>query len=73
MLEAYSKSCLKNDEIGQATLINLILRNYLAYNHYDAANNFIEMTNFPESKSTNEYCKFLYYTARVKAVRRDYT
>lgn len=73
LLEAYNKACLRNDEMGQATLINLILRNYMAYNNYEAAYNFIEKTSFPENKSINEYCKYLYYTARIKAIRRDYT
>jgi 26S proteasome regulatory subunit N3 len=72
LLDAYNKSCLKNDEIGQATLINLVLRNYMAYQNFEAAHNFIEKAHFPEQKSTNEYCKYLYYTAKVKAIRRDY-
>ena len=60
------------DEIGQSTLLNLLLRNYLRDNHLDAAYNLIEKTSFPETKSNNEFCKYLYYTGRVKAVRRDY-
>ena len=32
----------------------------------------IEKASFPETKSNNEYCKYLYYTGRVKAVRREY-
>lgn len=72
LLDAYNKCCLKNDEIGQAILINLVLRNYMAYNNFEAAHNFIQTTDFPEQKSTNEYCKYLYYTAKVKAIRRDY-
>jgi len=72
LLEAYNKACLRSDEMGQATLINLILRNYMAYNNYEAAYNFIDKADFPENKSINEYCKYLYYTARIKAIRRDY-
>lgn len=72
LLDAYNKACLRSDEQGQATLINLILRNYMAYNNYEAAYNFIEKTSFPENKSINEYCKYLYYTARIKTIRRDY-
>ena len=72
LLEAYNRACVRNDEIGQSCLLNLLLRNYLKHNHIDAAYNLIEKTSFPESKSNNEFCKYLYYTGRVKAIRREY-
>ncbi len=53
LLDAYNHSCVRNDELGQATLMNLLLRNYLRHNHIDAAHNLIEKTSFPESKSGN--------------------
>ena len=53
--------------------MNLLLRNYIRHSHFDAAHNLIEKTSFPEGKSNNEFCKYLYYTGRVKAVRREYT
>jgi 26S proteasome regulatory subunit N3 len=53
--------------------LNILLRDYLAHNQIEAAYNLIEKTSFPESKSNNEFCKYLFYTGRVKAVRRDYT
>lgn len=34
LFEFYRKVCIKHDEIGQATVINLLLRNYLEYNNY---------------------------------------
>jgi 26S proteasome regulatory subunit N3 len=63
---------VRGDEIGQSTLFNLLLRNYLRYSHLEAAYNLIEKCSFPEGKSNNEFCKYLYYTGRVKAVRREY-
>lgn len=48
------------------------MRNYLRHSHIDAAHNLIEKTSFPEGKSGNEFCKYLYYTGRVKAIRREY-
>lgn len=53
LLEAYNRSCVRGDELGQSTLLNLLLRNYMKYNHYDAAYNLIEKTSFPEGKSNN--------------------
>lgn len=73
MLESYNRCCVRLDEIGQVTLLNILLRDYLAHNQIEAAYNLIEKTSFPESKSNNEFCKYLFYTGRVKAVRRDYT
>jgi 26S proteasome regulatory subunit N3 len=37
LYNAYRTSCLRHDEIGQATILNLLLRNYLHFNHYEAA------------------------------------
>ena len=64
---------MRSDEIGQSTLLNLLLRNYRRHSHIDAAHNLIEKTSFPEGKSSNEFCKYLFYTGRVKAVRREYS
>ena len=72
LLESYNKACVRCDEIGQSTLLNLLLRNYLRDNQIDAAYNLIEKTSFPETKSNNEFCRYLYYTGRVKAIRREY-
>lgn len=58
--------------MGQSTIFNLLLRNYLRHSHLEAAYNLIEKCNFPEGKSSNQFCKYLYYTGRVKAVRREY-
>ena len=41
LLDSYNKSCVRVDEIGQSTLLNLLLRNYLRDNHLDAAYNLI--------------------------------
>lgn len=72
LLEALNRACVRSDEIGQSTIFNLLLRNYLRYSHLEAAYNLIEKCSFPEGKSNNEFCKYLYYTGRVKAVRREY-
>lgn len=72
LLNAYNRACVRSDEIGQSTLLNLLLRSYLRHSNIDAAYNLIEKTSFPEGKSSNEFCKYLFYTGRVKAVRREY-
>jgi len=49
------------------------LRNYLHYNHYEAANHLIDKCQFPENKSNNEYVRFLYYVGRISAVKLEYS
>lgn len=33
LLEALNRACVRGDEIGQSTIFNLLLRNYLRYSH----------------------------------------
>jgi 26S proteasome regulatory subunit N3 len=53
MFDAYKTACLRSDEIGQATIMNIILRCYLHQNKYEQARNFIVKTTFPEQVSNN--------------------
>ena len=68
LFDYYRRACIKCDEYGQATAINLILRNYLQYNHYKQAAKFMDQSSFPENVSINENVRYLYYTALIKAV-----
>ncbi|ESO86782.1 hypothetical protein LOTGIDRAFT_207043 [Lottia gigantea] len=64
---------LRSDFEGQATLINLLLRNYLHYNLYEQADKLVTKSCFPESSSNNEWARYLYYLGRIKAAQLDYT
>ena len=44
----------------------------MKHSHLEAAYNLIEKCSFPEGKSNNEFCKYLFYTGKIKAVRREY-
>jgi 26S proteasome regulatory subunit N3 len=73
LFDLYRHCCLKRDEAGQATLLNLLLRNYLHSKNYESAVHLISKTNFPENKSNNELIRYLYYTGKIKAVQLEYT
>ena len=73
LLALYRTSCLHRDEIGQAVLLNLVLRNYLHYNLFDQAQNFASKAPFPEAASNNQYCRYLYYMGRIQAVQLEYS
>ena len=62
LLALYRTTCIRHDNISQAVLINLILRNYLHYNLIEQAHIFSQRTgNFPENSSNNQLCRYLYY------------
>mmetsp|Transcript_18158 Transcript_18158/g.42437 ORF Transcript_18158/g.42437 Transcript_18158/m.42437 type:complete len:513 (-) Transcript_18158:112-1650(-) len=73
LLAAYRTSCLRHDVAGQATLLNLILRNYLAYNLYEQALKFVAKTTFPESRPNTQYARYLFYKGQISAVQLEYS
>lgn len=64
---------LRSDYEGQASLLNLLLRNYLMYNLYDQADKLVSKSTFPETASNNEWARFLYYLGRIKAIQLEYS
>eukprot|EP00112_Aurelia_sp_Birch-Aquarium-sp1_P011208 Seg236.5 transcript_id=Seg236.5/GoldUCD/mRNA.D3Y31 product="26S proteasome non-ATPase regulatory subunit 3" protein_id=Seg236.5/GoldUCD/D3Y31 len=69
----FRNSTLHHDEEGQATILNLLLRNFLHYNLYDQADKLVSKSTFPESASNNEWARFLYYLGLIKAIQLDYS
>jgi hypothetical protein len=69
---AHRTACLRHDDIGQATLLNLLLRGLLAANQVDAADKLASKAPFPEAVSNNQLCRYLYYRGgfRGRAVGR---
>ncbi|KAF4729493.1 26S proteasome non-ATPase regulatory subunit 3, partial [Perkinsus olseni] len=73
LYRSYRTSVLKQDRISQATLLNLLLRNYLYYSEYDLANKLYSKTQFPDTRTNAEFAKYLYYIGRLKAVQLEYS
>lgn len=73
LMRAHRTSCLRHDEVGKATLLNLLLRNYLHYNLYEQANKLHLRAGFPGAVSNNQFVRYLYYTGRIHAVRLNYS
>jgi len=73
IISAYRTACLRHDVMGQATLLNLVLRNYLAYNLYEQALKFQQKTTFPESRPNSQYARYLFYIGQIKAVQLEYS
>lgn len=66
-------STLRSDIEGQASLINLLLRNYLHYSHYEQADKLVSKVTFPELATNNEWARYLYYIGRIRAIHLDYS
>lgn len=73
LLALYRTSCLHHDELGQAILLNLLLRNYLHYHLVDQAQNLASKAAFPEHASNNQFCRYLYYMGRIQAIQLEYS
>jgi 26S proteasome regulatory subunit N3 len=73
LLAAYRTAVLHHDAASQAVLLNLLLRNYIAYNLYDQADKLISRAPFPETRSNNQLSRNLYFTGRIKAIQLDYS
>jgi 26S proteasome regulatory subunit N3 len=74
LLAAFRTANLRHNDEGQATLLNLLLRNYLEYNLYDQADKLVSKTTFPEqTTSSNQFARYLYYQGRIKAVQLEYS
>ncbi len=65
--------CLRHDKMGQATALNLLLRNLLDDNLLDQAYKLSSKTTFPERASDNQFCRYLYYMGRIHALQLDYS
>ncbi len=65
--------CLHHDEMGQATALNLLLRNLLHDNLLDQAYKLSSKTSFPGHASNNQFCRYLYYMGRIHALQLDYS
>lgn len=73
LLAAQSTASLRHDEDLQGTLINLLLRNYFAFNLYDQADKLLSKTTFPESSSNTQLARYLFYLGRIRAVQLNYS
>jgi len=73
-LHSRLRTCtLRSDHEGQSTLMNLLLRNYLAYNLYDQADKLVSKATFPESASNNEWARYLFYLGKLVNLQNSST
>ena len=73
LLAALRTAVLRKDVDTQASVIVLLLRNYLLTSHISQADLLVSHTQFPENAANNQVARYLYYLGRVRAVQLRYT
>ncbi|KAL5354203.1 26S proteasome non-ATPase regulatory subunit [Pseudogymnoascus australis] len=73
LLAALRTAVLRKDIDTQATVIVLLLRNYLSTSHITQADLLVSHTKFPENASNNQVARYLYYLGRIRAIQLRYT
>lgn len=73
LLAALRTAVLRKDIDIQASVIVLLLRNYLAMSHISQADLLVSHTQFPENAANNQVARFLYYLGRIRAIQLRYT
>ncbi|KAI5966273.1 RPN3 [Candida pseudojiufengensis] len=66
-------SSLRHDTETTASIITLLLRNYLLYHDIQQASNLVEKIQFPENSANSLIARYYYYLARINAVQLDYS
>jgi 26S proteasome regulatory subunit N3 len=73
LLAALRTAVLRKDIDTQASVIVLLLRNYLLTSHINQADLLVSHTQFPENAANNQVARFLYYLGRIRAIQLRYT
>ncbi|KAH7435975.1 hypothetical protein KP509_06G086700 [Ceratopteris richardii] len=73
LLALHRTATLRRDELGQETLLNLLLRNYLHYNLYDQAEKLRSKTQQLDTHSNQQLCRYLFYLGKIRTIQLEYT
>ncbi|KAF7548680.1 hypothetical protein G7Z17_g6922 [Cylindrodendrum hubeiense] len=73
LLAALRTAVLRKDVDTQASVIVLLLRNYLLTSHINQADLLVSHTQFPENAVNNQVARFLYYLGRIRSIQLRYT
>ncbi|TYJ03578.1 hypothetical protein E1A91_A12G037800v1 [Gossypium mustelinum] len=76
LLSLHRIATLRHDELGQETLLNLLLRNYLHYNLYDQAEKLRSKAPRFEAHSNHYivmFCRYLFYLGKIRTIQLEYT
>ncbi|WWD17477.1 hypothetical protein CI109_101918 [Kwoniella shandongensis] len=66
-------AALRKDETLEVTVINLLLRSYLASQQYDQADKLIAKTTFLGAANQAQTVRWLFYAGRLRAIQLNYS
>jgi 26S proteasome regulatory subunit N3 len=73
LLKALRTAVLRKDVDTQASVIVLLLRNYLSTAHISQADLLVSHSQFPETAANNLVARYLYYLGRIRSIQLRYT
>lgn len=75
LMDAHREASLRRDVDTSATILILLLRHLLQNHQVEEANKLLSNCTFPSNKvvSNNLYCRYLYYSGWIQALRLEYT
>ncbi|RLV92142.1 putative 26S proteasome regulatory subunit rpn3 [Spathaspora sp. JA1] len=73
LLYGLRTATLRHDIETTASIITLLLRNYLLCHDISQASNLVEKVEFPENAGNALVARYYYYLARINAIQLDYS
>ena len=73
LLTALRTAVLRKDVDTQATVMTILLRNYLSTSHISQADLLISHNSFPVAAANNQIARYLFYLGRLRAIQLQYT
>lgn len=73
LMNALRTATLRHDPETRASVITLLLRDYILTNDINQAYNLVEKTEFPDEATTSVVARYYYYLARIQAIQLDYS
>ncbi|CUM66251.1 uncharacterized protein PRCAT00003911001 [Priceomyces carsonii] len=73
LYDALRTATLRHDTETTASIITLLLRNYLLTHDVNQASNLVEKVEFPENAGNALVARHYYYLARISAIQLDYS
>lgn len=72
LLALHNLATLHHDELGQETLFNLLLRNYLHYGLYDHSEKLRSKAPSFGARSNHQCCRYLFYVGKIQTIQLEY-
>ena len=73
LLYSLRTATLRHDIETTASVITLLLRNYLLTHDISQASDLVEKVEFPENAGNALVARYYYYLARINAIQLDYS